>query len=291
MDFTKFVSLLDRRALFFTRMQHLRHFDLFEGSYSKVTLDHGLPPALNPLLADFDHHVVVNSWHTNQSESAAMWDLYLDERPGLAIRSTFQRVTDSFASSASDIFIGCVRYIDHLTEAMPVEMLKDGFNGLAAYMCKRKSFAHESELRAVAIVQEEAGSVAEFLENGGLYVPVNLDCLVEEIVVSPKAPKWFRKLVEAVANKYQLAKPVRGSAIDEYPVDLRANDKAPVRFKCPKCGQEQERYVDASRIQDNSDGTTVVFYARSITGHCEQCRTNYIVEVNVENKSPGAATR
>ena len=187
MDFTKFISLIDRAALFFTRVQHLRHFDSFEGSYSKVTLDGALAPAPNPLLADFDHHIVVNSWHISDGESAAMWDLYLRERPGLAIRSTFQRLADSFSRSKSDILIGKVRYIDHLSEAMPADMLKDGFNGLVAYMCKRKSFVHEAELRCVAIVQEQPGSVEGFLENGGMYIPVDLDCLIDEVVVSPNA--------------------------------------------------------------------------------------------------------
>lgn len=284
-DFTKFVSILDRKALFFTRVQHLRHFDSFEGAYSKVTLDHAFPHAPNPLLADFDRHVVVNSWHINESESAAMWDLYLKERPGLAIRSTFQRLADSFASYKSDVLIGHVRYIDHLTETMPPELLKDGFNALAAYMCKRTSFAYEAELRAVAIVQEQPGRVQGFLENGGLYIPVNLDCLIEEVVVSPRSPRWFLALVNAVADKYELNKPVRGSVMDEYPVDLRATDKAPLRFKCPECNHEQVVFVDASRIQDDADGTTVVFYARSVTLHCEKCRSVCIVELNGKNES------
>lgn len=285
MDFTKFVSLIDRQALFFTRVQHLRHFDSFEGSYSKVTLDHALPPVPNPLLADFDHQIVVNSWHINDGESAAMWDLYLRDGPGLAIRSTFQRLADSFARCESEILIGSVRYIDHLSEAMPPELLKDGFNGLAAYMCKRKCFQHEAELRSVAIVQEQPGSVKGFLEDGGIYVPVDVDRLVEEIVVSPNAPKWFFSLVDSVAKKYGLAKGIRGSSMDQYPVDLRATDKAPLQITCPSCDHQQDVFVDASKIQDNADGTTVVFFARSVTLHCENCRATCIVETNVENKS------
>ena len=60
MDFAKFVSLIDRQALFFTRVQHLRYCDSFEGSYSKITLDHALPPAPNRLVADYDRHIVVS---------------------------------------------------------------------------------------------------------------------------------------------------------------------------------------------------------------------------------------
>ena len=288
MDFTKFLSLIDRQALFFTRVKHLRHFDSFEGSYSKITLDHALPPAANPLLADFDSDIVVNSWHINDGESAAMWDLYLHDGPGLAIRSTFQRLADSFARCESDIRIGKVWYIDHLSEAMPPELLKDGFNGLAAYMCKRKSFDHEAELRCVAIVQEQPGSVGGFLENGGTYVPVDVDRLIEEVVVSPKAPKWFLSLVQSVAKKNGLAKGIQGSSMDEFPVDLGATDKAPLQFTCPSCDHHQEVFVDASKIQDNADGTTIVFFTRSVTLHCEKCRVMCIVETNVENKSAKA---
>jgi hypothetical protein len=289
MDFAKFASLIDRQALFFARVQHLRYLDPFEGSYSKITLDHALPPALNRMLADFDRHIVVNSWHINDGESAAMWDLYLREPPGVAIRSTFRRLADSFSSLKSDILIGKVRYIDHLNEAMPPGTLKEGFNGLAAYMCKRKSFQHEAELRALAIVQEQPGNIESFLGDGGLYIPVNLDGLIEEIVVSPKAPKWFLGLVVSVAKQYKLEKPVRRSTADEYPVDLRATDKTPLQIKCPQCGHEREQLVEASKIHDNADGSTVVFFARSITLYCEQCRGAIIVELKVENKSPTTA--
>lgn len=286
MDFTKFVSLLDRRALFFPRAIHLRQADSFEGQYSKVTLDHGFAPALNHLLADFDRFVVVNSWHMNDGESAAMWDLYLREGPGVAIRTTYKSLEASFPEDGPSVFIGRVRYIDYLSEVMPAEQREKGFNGLAAFLCKRACFAHEAELRCLAIVQEQAGGAERFRRDGGVYVPLRLNDIIHEIVVSPRAPGWFAALVRSVALKYDIAAPVRTSQMDELPIDLRATDKSPIQFKCPQCFHDHEVYVDASRIEDNTDGTTVVFYARSLSFNCDGCNASYIMELNTTNSAP-----
>ena len=289
MDFTKFVSLLDHKALFFGRALHLRLFDAFEGSYSKITLDHRLPAPLNPLLADFDYHIVINSWHLNENESMAMWELYLKDKPGLAIRSTFSRLKESFSQSDPAVMIGKVQYIDYLKETMPKELLKDGFNGLAAHMCKRKSFQHEAELRCIAINLGQPGHTLNFDENGGIYVPVDVDTLIEEIIISPQSPKWFYTLVKRVCNKYEMKKDIRASSMDEYPIDLRATDKSPLVITCPSCQHQQTVFLTPSKTEETIDGMTIMFFPRSVTLQCTKCQIRIMVETKVENKSANTA--
>ena len=89
MDFTKFVSLLEKQALFFCRTDKLG--DLFEGSYTKVNIERrsaiykkkldSLPAQLQPFrdvierepknysgfLKMLRKHVYVNCWHKNTS--------------------------------------------------------------------------------------------------------------------------------------------------------------------------------------------------------------------------------
>jgi hypothetical protein len=47
----------------------------------------------------------------NDEESAAMWKLYLSAKEGMAIRTTFQRLKDSFNNTPQDIYFGKVKYL------------------------------------------------------------------------------------------------------------------------------------------------------------------------------------
>lgn len=80
MDFTKFVSLLERKALFFAKASKLS--DPFEGSLAQSTLAEiqrmGLvnPEVLHEDLRQHRDRHLVNCWHEGAYESAAMWKLY-----------------------------------------------------------------------------------------------------------------------------------------------------------------------------------------------------------------------
>lgn len=109
MSFTKFVSLLTKKSLFFARADKLG--DPFEGSLSQVNIDlrpeiykNNLPEEYQKLLANFikdlRRFVLVNCWHENEYESDAMWKLYSGDRDGVAIRTDFQSLADSLISTA-----------------------------------------------------------------------------------------------------------------------------------------------------------------------------------------------
>ena len=106
MDFTKLVSLLERRALFFVKASALE--DPFEGRYPNPTAaelvaepremgvdDPSSEDAFTPqgFLRDC---ICVNSWHMSDHESAAMWRQYLQAQEGIAVLSTYQRLCDGF---------------------------------------------------------------------------------------------------------------------------------------------------------------------------------------------------
>jgi len=146
MDFTKFVSLLDKSALFFSRADKLD--DPFEGSYSKANVKlrpqmykDKIPPDVLKHLTEFHKlfvkYTIINCWHLNEYESAAMWKLYLKSNEGIAVRSTFNRLKVSFEAEKRVIFIGKVQYIDYEKDWLP-----EG-NALYPFVHKRKSFAHE----------------------------------------------------------------------------------------------------------------------------------------------------
>ena len=230
LDFTKFVSLLDRQALFFCRADKLS--DPFEGSVSKANLELRLEnyertpkPAqkimdkrCDPSLKEMKKVTCINCWHINEYESAAMWKLYLKSEQGVAVQSTLKRLRESFNNRTRDeIYIGKVEYIDYCDE--PVREEDPRF----PFFYKRKSFEYERELRAAIQSLPMPFTQCEINKTGqeigdGKYVPVDLDILTKKIFVSPKAPKWFTELVKSVVARYNVRKEVSQSSLSSDPI-------------------------------------------------------------------------
>ncbi len=244
MDFTKFVSLMDKKTLFFTKVSHLE--DKFEGSLSKVIIDPKLIEQMAferkvavevvkkeldflPLKAPIPikllrEHTFVNSWHMNEYESAAMWKLYLKSEDGIAIQSTYQKLADSFKNyDEGEVFIGEVSYIDYEKDTMIWG------NIFYPFINKRKSFEHERELRAITLYFPEAFQVMKedgvpepkvraIVSKNGLDIPIDLEMLVETIYISPTAENWFEELVRSIVKKYDFNKTVVKSSLANDPI-------------------------------------------------------------------------
>ena len=105
-DFTKLVSLLDTESLFFARADTLG--DTFEGSFSRANVEArpGEFPDQPAMLAVvsvmnqlFRIHTFINCWSMDDHESAALWQLYVPPQGGVAVKSSFRRLTESFVSA------------------------------------------------------------------------------------------------------------------------------------------------------------------------------------------------
>jgi hypothetical protein len=197
MDFMKFVDLLQRRSLWFTRLDQLP--DPYEGSLTKPTEKFfddwkrdqpGFRGGGNPEV--FRKIRCVNCWHMNDYESAAMWDLY-SKNAGVAIRSRIARLEPCFPSEVTGGSWGIrgdgVRYFDYEND-LTAGKTSEGLVAMAfGWLCKRKSFEHEREYRLVISLESDE------MESLGKFIPVVLEQLIEEVVVSPSAPKWVAEVV------------------------------------------------------------------------------------------------
>ena len=224
MDFTKFISLLDKSSLFFARSDKLD--DPFEGSYSKANVRlrpevyKDIPQDMLKKISSYFEVIrrftLINCWHLGEYESAAMWRLYLKSNEGIAVRSTFNLLKDCFQSEEQDVYIGKVKYIDYETEWMP-----EG-NTFYPFVHKRKSFEHERELRAIiqkiGIKEDKTLDTSTPLFRQGAYIPVNLSRLIDKIYIAPTSPEWLGDLIRSVIEKYGLDKQVVQSSLDEAPV-------------------------------------------------------------------------
>lgn len=222
LDLPKFISLLDKRALHFVRASDLG--DPFEGALSQGTLAArpGFVTATASQLrangldwseADVEamlsasggiirSEAMINCWHMNDHESAAMWGLYCPSGGGVAIRSTAARLSEVLPKQIEDsaILVWAVRYVDYDIAAIPEMSL------LERLAHKRLSYAHEQELRAGLIHRDSPPFVA---------VPVDLSKLVEAVYVAPGMPSWHRGIVESLVDRYGLNVEVRQSRLDD----------------------------------------------------------------------------
>ena len=164
----------------------------------------------------------LNCWHMNEHESPAMWRAYSHQNQGVAIRSTFSRLTGSLRRDADHaevdvVYVGLVNYIDYATEGFQPE------KEFASYLHKRKSFEYEREVRAVCRIKTNlewhhlAPKEMARLHQTGMPIACDLDTLIEAIYISPIAPPYFNEVVRAVCERFGLNKPVMPSSILSLP--------------------------------------------------------------------------
>lgn len=166
-------------------------------------------------------NVVLNCWHLNKEESAAMWKLYSDDNAGISIKSDLDRLKNCFSECQYPVYIGKVKYIDWNLEKIP------RYNVFSPYLYKRRSFEHENEIRALVHTIKHDGDICYIdkkhvlqkheLINDGIYVPISLDILIEKIYVSPKSSKWFLDLVKSISKMYGLNKEITRSNLYDGP--------------------------------------------------------------------------
>lgn len=223
-DFAKFVSLLDRRALFLSRADRLG--DRFEGSVTARNLQLR-PQVYGPEYKDILPQIIagrrqalmytfVNCWTLAPDESVAMWRLYVGDSPGVAVESTFSRLGSSLRGDQA-VHVGLVKYVDWSTHWISEE------NMFEPFVHKRMGFAYEREVRLATLkvsTRADDPSQADFGAPGppGIYVPVDLDELVVAIRLPPESASWLVDLTRSVMDRYGLDRPVRQSDLDGEPL-------------------------------------------------------------------------
>lgn len=225
MDFTKFISLLDKKALYFTRADILAEkYDKYDCLYhpefvekiQKLYSDEKNKKSILHLFKgqkEFRNENIVNCWHINDDESAAMWNTYSHRGYGVAIQSRFIKLVKSFdVFKENEVFIGKVFY--------SIEKLQLD-NAYYPFMVKRKCFEYENELRAVILNTWSNYFKREFdyirLSHEGEYIPVDLGILIENIFLAPNTQNWVYDVIKSILGKYNMDVTVQPSTLDREP--------------------------------------------------------------------------
>ncbi|CAM4074933.1 MULTISPECIES: hypothetical protein [Flavobacterium] len=194
LDLSKFLDLLMSQKLFMSRSDKFE--DQYEGTFSEPTFEEIKKLSIdNPgFLKFYKSHrekVAISSWHINEYESFAMWQIFTQNSEGLAIQSTIGRLQKSLAQEANfKQYIGEVNYIDYKKEHIPFDDM------FFPFLFKRKSFQYEGEVRIITDIGDSAIKI-----NEGLKINVNIDELIEKIYIHPKSENWYKNLVIQLVKK------------------------------------------------------------------------------------------
>ena len=194
LDLSKFLDLLLSRKLFMSRSDKFE--DQYEGTFSEPTYEEIKKLSVNnpEFLSYYKSHrekVVISSWHINEYESFAMWQIFTQNSEGLAIQSTIGRLQKAMEVEKDfNQYIGEVNYIDYKKEYIPFDDM------FFPFLFKRKSFQYEREVRIIADLSEHDIKI-----NDGLKIEVDIDQLIEKIYIHPKSENWYKKLVIELVDK------------------------------------------------------------------------------------------
>lgn len=170
--------------------------DQYEGTFSEPTFEEIKKLSENnPEFLDYykskREKVVISSWHINEYESFAMWQIFTQNSEGLAIQSTVNRLQKSLELETHfKQYIGEVNYIDYKKEHIPFD---DSF---FPFLFKRKSFQYEREVRIISDLSDKNITI-----NEGLKIDVDIKQLIEKIYIHPKSENWYKKLVIELVSK------------------------------------------------------------------------------------------
>ena len=227
MSLGKFCSLLDRKALFFSLVGDM--VDRHEGFiYPPAAREHEsrLQQAerlAHDVLRKVARTALVSCWTESDHESSLMWETYA--RPeGVAIRTTFQDLQESILSVAElPVAFGQVEYVDYRRKEVPRF-------GWAPLFHKRMEYREEGEVRAIlpgppfrvsdphpVTEAPDISLDSDVAEQRGRYIPVNLEILVKEVVLPPRATPWFAQVVKSLMHGLPFSQRVTRSAIESPP--------------------------------------------------------------------------
>jgi hypothetical protein len=188
LDLSKFLDLLLSRKLFMSRSDKFE--DQYEGTFSEPTFEEIKKLSIdNPDFLNYykthRERVAISSWHINEYESFAMWQIFTQNSEGLAIQSTVKRLQEALIPENNyKQYIGEVNYIDYKKEYIPFDDM------FFPFLFKRKSFQYEREVR---IITDVANNNIKL--NDGLKINVNINQLIEKIYIHPKSENWYKNLV------------------------------------------------------------------------------------------------
>lgn len=203
---------------------HLDWRPTFEG---RPELQEQLAGMTDRSVADGRDVLVVNCWFLGETESLRMWNEYVGSVEGVALRSTLKRLDQSILAKQEFTMIGKVRYVDFSEHDMGIY---HGHQAGERALLKQIKYSFENEVRIVTMnlvcpgclnVDGSLPTETQLAGPGmfdpsrpGLYLRVDPNTLIEEVVTAPGTEQWFHDLVGKLCKRYQIKAPVERSRLN-----------------------------------------------------------------------------
>ena len=220
MSFAKFVNLLTTRSLFFSRVDKLgdqfemtrprKNYEEERKFYSTV-VEPKYPDwpfeRFLKLLTKIREGVLINCWHKNNYESAAMWSQYLKTNEGIAIQTTIGKLTNELEKVPDEILISDVRYIDYDLDNIEGNTIV----GLVTH--KLSIYTHEAEFRAIILDQFISELVPKYEFGKNIFIDPNN--IIECVYLAPNSPEWFKETVNSIVKSFRLNSTIVSSGLND----------------------------------------------------------------------------
>jgi len=225
MSFAKFASLITRSEIFMSRVD--KFVDLFEGAVSRETFSdtmkllesdlelanrYSIDKANRNFLKEREFiwkwfndglpRAFISCWYLGRSESLAMWKIYGETHESIAIKSSVAKLMNAFPD---DVDLLPVQYMT------PEEVKYPTSHRIWQFGFKRLEFAFESELRCVKF------DTSKTCPYYGHNIKVDLKNLIEEVIISPRAPYWLHQTITEFIDRFDLKVEVKESNISGKP--------------------------------------------------------------------------
>jgi len=228
MDFESFVWMLQEEKIHFHKAADFD--DPFEGAIPNYILEKYDEEGLDRELrwTEYSRELIfLSCWHQNDTQSAAMWDLYGKGNRSIAVKSSIPDLGRSLEENDLPFGAGSVFYVDFesspdeigkRSEQIIKEVVEGKSNLKDSFHLKRESFEHEREIRVFSMFTEVLAAQDEWIletkdydlpfdlvesdkfdefsglvpKQNGFNVDVDLDKMIDEVWIGPDASKRIR---------------------------------------------------------------------------------------------------
>jgi hypothetical protein len=236
--FPKFISLLLTRALWFSKLSILA--DALEGMTTELTraqmksrhrdMEEWFPDQERKQQVrrfvevneeDGRELIVANCWFIGEHESQQMWDDYVRNDEGVAIRSTAECLANSLCLSHECWWMGKVNYVD-LARYDRMNVYEGHQAHLWAFL-KSEKYAFENELRVATMnwvapgclnpdgspqTEKQKSGLVYSPDRRGVLVSARLPVLMEEVRTAPGTSEWHHNLIDLLLKNARIPCPV-----------------------------------------------------------------------------------
>lgn len=172
---------------------------------------------INKAFKELKRLTKINCWHKADYENDLMWKIYSEDKKGVAITTTPEKMKDAFKPykikseyADEDLYIGNVEYVD-----LSLKHINDTMLGIFYY--KHIVFNSENEIR-LSISLRMAEEFGVIVPEKGIFVMVDYTLLIDEIILGPHISADDRNRLMTTINKLGYGTKIKNSCLNYNPI-------------------------------------------------------------------------